>query len=89
MFLDKTTWNSIFSAIDLNSDNVITLQEFEYFLYPEKQAEIDGENDKKSDEHYEKIIAQRGEEEVADRILDVINPQNSHPNHLSSEDFFG
>jgi hypothetical protein len=56
-------------------------------LFPERAEpdDIKAEHALKNDE----FIRNNGKEEAAERILDMINPSNSHPDHLSAEDFFG
>ena len=58
------------------------------FLYPETALQEEKLRNEESKQKIDRIISERKKEEAAERILDMINPENSHPLHLSPEDFF-
>lgn len=65
---------------------LLQCQEFERFLFPEKEDSNTLDEHTRANDEY---IRKNGKENAAERILDMINPVNSHPDHLSAEDFFG
>lgn len=56
-------------------------------MYPEKLTLPEASDSFEAE--MDAAIKSRDKEDSAQHILDMINPSNSHPDHLSSEDFFG
>ncbi len=57
-------------------------------MFPQESEEDDIVIVEGTQKNLNAIIKERNKTESAERMLDMINPANSHPQHLSPEDFF-